>query len=209
MKKFRSANFAIILAYSILLISCTNGEISNNDKTLTKDNSLFARTSNDLITQNKVLWKDAQEKYGSAGFDLTEEQLTLNDNDFEVNWSKAVQTGLISAFDRDLFEKLANDIVSVGLDSAITTFEIGYKSKNYKDLQLATYENIVKSLQQTNTINPTFFNRNNFDCGLAVVGFACAFVGLATLTAASGGLLTGFTVVGYCAASVALVRGCR
>jgi hypothetical protein len=209
MKKFRSANLAIIIAYSILLISCTNGEVSNNENPKSKDNALFARASNDLISQNKILWKEAQEKYGNAGFDLTEEQLTLNENNFEVNWSKAVQTGLISEFDKDLFEKLANDIVDVGLDSAISTFENGYKERNYKDLQLAAYQNIVSSLQYTNTINPAYFKRNNFDCGLAVVGFACAFVGLATLTAASGGLLTGFTVVGYCAASVALVRGCK
>lgn len=209
MKNFRSANLGIILAYSILFVSCSNGDSSTISNTSSVTNEMTARTTQDLLEQNKILWADAQKKYGSAGFELTTEELTLNDNDYETNWAKAVGTGLISESEKPMFEKLGDDLVAVGFTTAISSFETAYKAKGYTGTKLSVYENIVKSLQQTNTIDPTFFSRNNFDCGLAVVSFVGAFIGLATLTAATSGLLVGVAVVGYCGASVSLVRSCR
>ncbi|WP_417195101.1 hypothetical protein [Bizionia sp.] len=47
------------------------------------------------------------------------------------------------------------------------------------------------------------------DCGLATVGFVAAFVGLVTLEIGSAGLATAFVVIGYVAASAALVHSCE
>lgn len=164
---------------------------------------------NELISENINLWKLAQDKYGNAGFKLTKEELSLNNNVFDVNWGKAVETYLISSSDREMFIKLAEDLTSIDFDKAISNFEKSYQEKDYKDLKLSVYQNIVKSLVNTNSNDPSFFMRFSFDCGLAVVGFVGAFISLATLTAATGGLGVGLAVVGYCGASVSLVRSCR
>ena len=214
MKRFRSPYLAIVLIFSILFASCSNGDYSTTDVTPSSNNKLnsnstASRSSNDLITQNQILWEQAQKQYGNAGFKLTDELLALNNNDFETNWEIAVRTGLISESEKSTFKNLGNELVSTDFDTAISNFESEYLANGYKGTKLTVYQNIVESLKNTNTTNPTFFSRNGFDCGLAVVGFVGAFIGLATLTAATGGLLVGVAVVGYVGASVSLVRSCK
>lgn len=48
----------------------------------------------------------------------------------------------------------------------------------------------------------------DWGCGLALAGLAVSFAGLATLTAASGGLAIGIAVVGFNVASASAVNAC-
>ena len=207
MKNFRSPYFSLIMAFSIFFASCSTGEITTEE--VNQQDATMSRTSAETLTATKALWADAERNYGSAGFTPTDDMFLTVDNDFDTNWTKAVGTGLVSSSDRLMFEKLANEIVSKGFTTAINSFESSYIAKGYTGTKLSVYQNFVKVLKDKNTQDPSFFARNNFDCGLAVVGFGIAFASLATLTAASGGLTIGLTVVGYQVAAVGLVRACR
>jgi hypothetical protein len=202
MKKFKNPYFSLWLAFLVLFVSCSRNDSSSIDP------KSYARTTDETIKINKETMNQLQAQYGT-NYMFDDKLYSLNDNNEDVNFEIAINSGFIKSEDKEMINQLSADIENVGFESAISKFQDKINIGNFSELKTGQFNQFILCLQQINHDDATIFARNHFDCGLAILGFACAFIGLATLEVGTGGLATAGVVVGYCAASTALVYYCR
>ena len=155
-----------------------------------EQNNIDIKFSNDLYELNK---KTTSEK-------------------FEI----ALQTGVLNQEDMNRIKNLEKSLRVDGFNNVIINFEKDILSLHLSNKKFKIYTIFLNALRLINYNDSMLFKSNSYlakrldlDCWLAGIAFAAACVGLATLEAGTAGLATAAVVVGYIAASTALVRACK
>jgi len=216
----RKPYLAMFLASLMLFASCSQYENNtqafddtslNIAKNQLNGFNLNSAKSSNIVNNHQIM--DYMQEQNNVSIEFPESLYELNDKTTDEKISIALQSGVLNQDDLVIIQNLEISLRNDNFENVISNFENEIINLNFSTEKFEIYNIFVNSLKLSNSLDSTLFQSNNyaksFDCVLATIAFAAAAISLAGLTAASAGLLVGATVVGYIAASVALVRACK
>ena len=199
---------SLILATLILFASCSKYELDKKEQLNIeqliglhegiKENFNQAEINSKTTVQNienlKIHLKSDLEIVNQIGLDNY-----LKNQGFSYNLNDALLKMYISNNNQNSYEILIqNRLISSHKDAALVFYAYEYTQLIKK------YQHEKSSLFTNDSIN-----KISLDCTLAIIGFIVAVYALVTLEVATAGLATALVIIGYIAASTALVRACN
>jgi hypothetical protein len=232
-KTLRKPFIPVLLSTVILFSSCSQSTDEKiNDANAYKKLSLEQlQNASKKISRISIIGKNLKNaRVGVSAYEVfnnwAEEQnidLQLDpslelmiDETYENNINDLVSTNQINLTEKQVIDNYKNSLeTGMSFDLATDNFVSAISALNLSPEKLQAYYNFVDAVSILNYMEPTFYTVNPNatsrlfgTCLSASIGVGIAFVGLATLTAASGGLATGATVVGFIWASAEWGAAC-
>ena len=223
-KTLRKPYLSIFLASLVLFVSCSqddNDSVQKFDDASLKlaksqlDNLTFTANIGSDVDMNHQLM-DYFQSQNNINIEFSNALYELNEKTTNEKVEIALETGVLNQEDLTLIVNLENNLKNDNFDNVIYNFEESILNLNLSNEKFEIYNTFVNALKLTNSTDSSLFQSNDysaksldFDCALATIAFAAAAVGLATLEVGTAGLATAGVVVGYIAASTALVRACK
>lgn len=155
------------------------------------------------------------QKVNNVNFSLPDKAYNLNDKTVDEKFDIALRTGVFNESDKKLMLSLTDDLKKNDFSTSLSNFKKRILEANLSNKKFGLYNIAVNSLMLIHYVKPSLFdlnstesNSNPIDCIIAIIAFICAFIALVTLEVGTAGLATAVVVVGYIAASTAMVRAC-
>lgn len=211
-RKLRKPYISIIMSFLTLFISCEQGTIINepinqfdynifNSYSVNKSN--FTLPSFDKaessIEKGRILLDHINNHYNTDLY-YSDEVLMLIDFDHDEILNRAQENNWMSADDVGVTKKFMDDLQNVGFDQAITNYEERILNLNLTPSEFQKHNSFVNYIKIIDASNPELFpselnvnNRSWWRCGLAIIAFTAATVGL-----------TSCATIAACALAIAL-----
>lgn len=234
MKHFRKPYLAFFLASLILLTSCNVDELTNENETFENfkfDFSLFNENKGKLIEiesfmlDNKYYLSRLElnnyileqvNDFHNTNINFDNDLKTLKTSEDILNWLE--NNSDFNQQDISILKNLKSDLISIGLDEAISALEYNILEENLlDDYKIDKYQSIVNGVKLIEYQYPGFFTSDNLEnarsCSWALAKLALAAASLVVAcnpasAAATVGVSCYLAAAGYIAASASVGMEC-